>query len=123
MINEAIGEMEGWKHFGQRVLEKAKEIAPVGEEVDGYQGPHLKDTLELKIITGSDPRLLIGSRQKGSVLAYVIEGTAAHEIVPNQASVLRFTSGGTVVFTQHVDHPGTTANPFITKAAQAVLGG
>lgn len=124
MLQAEIAEMPGWRAMGERILQHAKTLCPVSEDTgDGErEGPHLKDTLEVRFITGADPRILVGSAKKGDVLTYVTEGTSAHEIVPVNASVLRFTSGGTVVFTQHVDHPGTTANPFVMQAIRETIG-
>lgn len=47
------------------------------------------------------------------------QGSRPHEIVPRNATVLRFEVGGTVVFTRHVNHPGTRANPFLRNALSA----
>ena len=50
----------------------------------------------------------------------VEKGSKPHTIVPKNASVLRFPSrGGGVVFTHRVEHPGTTANPFMLRALAA----
>ena len=49
---------------------------------------------------------------------YVVKGTAPHEIRPVNASVLRFDTGGGVVFTKLVRHPGTKPNPFLERAAE-----
>ena len=51
--------------------------------------------------------------------AYVVNGTAPHEIRPMNASCLAFESrSGEFVFTQLVRHPGTKPNPFMQKAAE-----
>ena len=50
--------------------------------------------------------------------AYIIKGTAPHEIRPVNASVLAFEVGGKLVFTPIVRHPGTKPNPFLEKAAE-----
>jgi len=42
------------------------------------------------------------------------EGTKPHLIVANRAQVLRFTSGGRVVYTRAVKHPGTRPNKYLT---------
>lgn len=47
---------------------------------------------------------------------FVIPGTRAHVITPRHAKVLRFVVGGSVVFTQRVNHPGTKPNPFPNKS-------
>ena len=47
-------------------------------------------------------------------------GSRAHEIVPRNARVLRFQSGGATVFAMRTSHPGTPAQHFLLKAALAV---
>ena len=53
----------------------------------------------------------------GSPLSYALmhhEGTRPHIITPNKAQVLRFTSGGRVIYTHAVKHPGTRPNRYLT---------
>ena len=53
----------------------------------------------------------------GSPLSYALmhhEGTRPHIITPNRAQVLRFTSGGRVIYTHSVKHPGTRPNRYLT---------
>jgi len=58
---------------------------------------------------------------------YVIGGTKAHEIWPVAARYLHFAQGGVERFvgprgTQaHVNHPGTTANPFHRRAMEELM--
>ena len=48
----------------------------------------------------------------------VIEfGSRPHTITPDDAEVLKFTVGGTTVFTDMVEHPGTDPYPFMRPAA------
>lgn len=54
---------------------------------------------------------------------FVIKGTRAHKILPTQGKMLRFTVGGQVVFARSVNHPGTKANDFLTRATLAVMSG
>lgn len=55
--------------------------------------------------------------------AAVVEyGSGPHEITPDDAEVLRFEVGGTVVYTQHVDHPGTEAQPYLRPAIKEAGG-
>ena len=50
---------------------------------------------------------------------FVVNGTAPHEIRPVNAYCLVFEpTGGGLVFTQLVRHPGTKPNPFLQKAAE-----
>lgn len=53
----------------------------------------------------------------GSPLSYALmhhEGTKPHIITPDRAQVLRFTSGGRVIYTRAVRHPGTKPNRYLT---------
>jgi hypothetical protein len=53
----------------------------------------------------------------GSPLSYALmhhEGTRPHIITPDRAKVLRFTSGGRVIYTHAVKHPGTRPNRYLT---------
>lgn len=47
---------------------------------------------------------------------FVHDGTRPHVIKPRNASVLRFPSGGGIVYAAHVNHPGTRARPFLRNA-------
>jgi len=49
---------------------------------------------------------------------YVEAGTRPHVITPVRAGALRFESGGEVVFTRLVHHPGTKPNPFVRRTAE-----
>jgi hypothetical protein len=73
-----------------------------------------------------DPRILIGSTltrgdTRVSALGLILDGTSAHPIDPVNAKALRFTSGGTVVFAAHVEHPGTKKNEFVQRAIRSVI--
>lgn len=51
------------------------------------------------------------------------EGTRAHVILPRHASVLKFTSGGKLIYAKRVNHPGTRQNAYLSgNLARAVLG-
>ena len=53
----------------------------------------------------------------GSPLSYALmhhEGTRPHIITPNRAQVLRFSSGGRIIYTHAVKHPGTRPNRYLT---------
>jgi hypothetical protein len=41
---------------------------------------------------------------------YGDDGTKPHDIYPSRRKMLRFVTGGDVVFARHVRHPGTKAN-------------
>lgn len=125
VVDTAVGESEGWRRYGERMLAHVRELCPVGEDRDDGGG-HLRDSLELRVVTGADPRLMIGSRQMTTgdkpvnKLALVIEGTPAHPIDPVNATVLVFTKGKETVFARHVDHPETVANNFVMRGIEEI---
>lgn len=49
---------------------------------------------------------------------FVEYGTKAHTITPNDADALNFEVGGSEVFAQRVEHPGTEPQPFMRTAAE-----
>lgn len=122
VIDSDVAEMRGWKELGQRMLTRVQAVCPVSDEADqeDYQGPHLRDTLEVRFISGSDPRILIGTSTKGNVLEYLTNGTSDHDIPLVNAKALRWTKGGTVFFSAGHQVKGITANPFVLNACREV---
>lgn len=49
------------------------------------------------------------------------EGTRPHYIMPNASRVLRFKTGGRVVYAQRVLHPGTKPNRYLTDPMRRVV--
>lgn len=69
---------------------------------------------------GGEFRGTVTSTHPASI--YVLNGTRPHRIFPRSpGGVLRFTIGGRVVYARYVNHPGTTANPFLQEALRAAL--
>lgn len=124
VVDAEIGASEGWRHLGERIKTRAVELCPVAEEEDGWTGPHLRDVLELKVITGSDPRLLIGTSNpaRADVLGFLTAGTDAHFVAPVNANALRWTKGGQVFFSAGHGVSGIDPHPFIIDAARQVVG-
>jgi hypothetical protein len=54
---------------------------------------------------------------------FMEHGTDPHLIEADQAEELAFTVGGETVFTKTVEHPGTPAVRFVSKARERVAGG
>lgn len=59
----------------------------------------------------------VGARSKA--MPYHHDGTKPHIIRPRNRRVLKFQAGGRTVFAKKVNHPGTRANPFLIRGAQA----
>ena len=62
-------------------------------------------------------RTALGQQVKiGSPLNYALahhEGSKPHVIMPSRAKVLRFSSGGRIIYTRQVNHPGTRPNRYL----------
>jgi hypothetical protein len=94
-----------------RVQEAAK--AQCGYSEVPSEDSHLRDTIVKRWAEDSQgPMVLVGSSHDRALMHH--EGTAPHEILPQEASVLAFPVEGAMVFTMHVDHPGTAPNRFLT---------
>jgi hypothetical protein len=103
-------------------------------DFEATAGPILKDEVsnEAPVVTGAlaesmdwtdrDGTLVVrSSDSRGPIAAYVARGTKPHDIYPVHANALHFfASNGDEVFTQHVSHPGTVANPFHITAWENV---
>ena len=106
---------DAWSDFewqaGPLLVDEMSEQAPIGDPMFDPDSGTLADSMDWDDDNGT---LLVLSRDpRGPIAAYVTRGTAPHEIVPVNANSLHwYGPGGEDVFAQHVDHPGTSANPF-----------
>jgi hypothetical protein len=96
--------------IGPLLTDELSQQSPVGDpDLDPDSGT-LSQSMKWEDQEGV---LTVGSQDpRGPIAAFVTRGTQPHEIVPVYAKSLHFFVGGDEVFTQHVDHPGTVANPF-----------
>jgi len=103
-VDEAVD--EGVRTTAFDVEGTAKRHAPV-------ESGTLRHSIEAR-------RLNIGRWAVGSSVDYAADveyGTAPHVITPDDADALRFPGpDGDPVFAQHVDHPGTPAQPYLRPA-------
>lgn len=133
-------------YAGQRVNHAAirhlfrDEDGPVGRDLDDMSRRVLvaaqrgvgvrSNTLLLTIRRGpyeDRPRgpyrdVIAGKTGLTRYLGFHLRGTEPHVIVPRRRrrKALRFTSGGSVVFARRVQHPGSRANPFLTRALEVL---
>lgn len=102
---------------GHNVASTARRLCPVGKGTG--PGGHLRDTI------GSQPPVVLSLGLSVTVAAlsdhaiYVHEGTRPHPIDPVRGRVLRFEASGGLVFARHVDHHGTSGQPFLRNALPA----
>jgi len=105
----------GLRRIGRTAARRAKTLTPRSE----LGGPHLADGWRLIeeapgvfVVENQDPRgsepLPLEDGRETSLLEILEYGSRPHEIVPKRpGGLLRFVLGGEVVYTRHVDHPGT----------------
>lgn len=110
---------------GEIVRQEARRLVGVSDpDPVPRKKPHRPGTLRDSIVSrlvfrGGDPAVEVGSELDYAI--YHHEGTGPHTIAPRQAPRLVFFSKrrGRVIYTKKpVRHPGTHANPFLTRAVQ-----
>lgn len=110
-------------------LEVAEEVKTVAQDFVGYNdspyrtstGPHLRDTIVKRVVEDSGRAVVqVGSEAPHAEFHH--EGTDPHVITGNPLLVFFWEREGRVVGFPQVNHPGTTANPFLTDALRHVLG-
>lgn len=128
-----IGESAGWRNYGLRSAERARQLCPVGKGPElgvGVSGPRqqgggLKASMEVRFYFGIDAHIEIGSKLQTSgnnpvsLFALVELGTVAHTVY---GSPLAFVPrGGVLIFRAWAKIPAHKANRFTEKAAQQIL--
>lgn len=94
------------------ILERLRDAAPVGK---GPEAGRLRDSMRgRRQFTATGLRLEF--RSDASYVSFVLKGTKAHVIRPRSAKVLYWQDGGGGHFARMVHHPGTKANPFVSRA-------
>jgi hypothetical protein len=68
---------------------------------------------------GGELMVTVGSSNRIALIHH--NGTRPHLIFPKRARALRFTSGGRIVYTRIVRHPGTRPNPYLTSNLSKVV--
>jgi len=98
---------------GRYMKRKGRLILSLAKRQVGVQSGQLKQSINMtheRVSRGQQLRI-------GSPLPYALmhhEGTKPHVITPQEAGILRFASGGRVIYTHKVDHPGTRPNRYLS---------
>lgn len=114
---------------GEMVRQEAKRLVGVSEpDPVPRKKPRRPGTLRDSIVSrltfkGGDPAVMVGSELEYARFHH--DGTGPHTIAPRSAPRLVFFSKkrGRVIYMppgKPVNHPGTRANPFLTKALQVL---
>jgi hypothetical protein len=106
MENQETGDV------GQYMKKRGQLIVLAAKKQVGVKTGALK--LSIKMIHGRDTLgqfLWIGSEDRIAFEHH--EGTRPHIITPKRHQAMRFTSGGRVIYTRLVKHPGTKPNRYL----------
>ena len=91
---------------GQYLEKRGKRVITAARAQVGKKTGHLAASIHMRQYpTALGQEMTIGSRLRHALPHH--EGTKPHRIVARKAQVLRFTSGGRVIYTRSVMHPGT----------------
>ena len=106
---------------GRYIAERARRIVIAAKMQAGVKTGRLKNSIHMRHMRGgpAGQYVMVGSNLHYALLHH--EGTKPHIIVPNRATVLRFSSGGRVIYTHAVRHPGTRPNRYLTDNLYLVL--
>ena len=113
---------DAWESFKREVegqlVDEMSAQSPIGDPLNDPAPGTLAASHSSR--DGDGGRLeIVSTDDRGPIAKFVIRGTAAHPIDPVNARFLHFFVGGDEVFTRHVDHPGTSPNPYNQAAWEA----
>jgi hypothetical protein len=98
---------------GKHLKKRGRLIVAMARRQVGVDTGELKASIQMiheRVSRGQ--QLKIGS-SLGHALAHH-EGTSPHIITPRDAGFIRFSSGGRVIYTHKVNHPGTRPNRYLS---------
>ena len=102
----------------RQTADETKSLAMQSAPVDkgGLRGSHVTSPV---VVTGDS--VVGGVEAQTKYAMFVHDGTKPHVIVPRNKKVLAWVprgSGQVTVFASKVNHPGTTAQPWLAKSAE-----
>ncbi len=98
---------------GRYIFMKGVKIMMAAKGQVGVSSGRLLRSIHLRHLRDSRGQFV----KVGSDLSYAAihhEGARPHIIVANRAGALRFSSGGRIVYTRKVNHPGTRPNKYLS---------
>jgi hypothetical protein len=98
------------RELGLRAVSNQKHLSPV-------RTGNLRRTIHLDSASATEA-VTVASAKYASAVEF---GTGPHIIRPKRRKVLRFKTGGSVIFARFVNHPGTRAQPFMVPGARKAL--
>lgn len=106
-LNSSTGEV------GKYLKRKGRLIVALAKRQVGVDTGKLKESIRMiHERTSRGQQIRIGSSLPYALMHH--EGTRPHIITPQEAGILRFSSGGRIIYTHKVDHPGTRPNRYLS---------
>jgi hypothetical protein len=105
---------------GDHLRKMGRKLVVLAKRDVGVDTGQLRRSLYYKVVLGSSGLMLeVGSNDPIALMHH--EGTRPHMIYPQRSRALHFRQGGTMVFARQVRHPGTKANPYLSKHLARVV--
>lgn len=98
---------------GKYLRRRGKLIVAAAKRQVGVDTGRLRESIHSIHLRDSRSQYLwIGSNEAHALMHH--QGTKPHTIVPREAPILRFTSGSRIIYSRHVEHPGTRPNRYLS---------
>lgn len=98
---------------GRYIFMKGVKIMMAAKNQVGVRTGRLQQSIHVRHLRDSRGQFVrVGSDVKYAAIHH--EGARPHIIVANRAQALRFSSGGRIVYTRKVAHPGTRPNRYLS---------
>jgi len=111
MLDHVLNSPQG--DVGMYLKKRARRIVTAAKGQVGVETGQLRNSINFTHLRdGRSQYAWIGSKEPHALMHH--EGTRPHTIVPREAPLLRFTSGSRIIYTRHVEHPGTRANKYLS---------
>jgi hypothetical protein len=112
-----LADLEALRKLQARALTRIVLVVHGGTQQDApVRSGHLRRTLTHRVEANAS-RGVIGTNARYARTVH--EGSKPRVILPKSPTgVLVFTIGGKKIFARHVRHPGTKANPFMTRGLE-----
>ena len=105
---------------GRYLAKKGKELQALAKAQVGVRTGSLRASIHMRHMRDSRGQyVMVGSRLNYALMHH--EGTKPHLIVANNAKVLRFVKGSSIVYAHSVMHPGTKANRYLSDNLRKVM--
>ena len=98
---------------GLYMKKRGRLIVAAAKRQVGVDTGRLRDSIHFTHLRDARSQYMwIGSNEAHALMHH--QGTRPHTIVPREAPILRFSSGSRIVYTRHVNHPGTRPNRYLS---------